>query len=75
MEDGNAVRALWSDKKEKLHIFIPHNDISYIDYWLGECCGLLKNGNYELAIGKIEVLKEIAKNLPDAYTVRLENIF
>lgn len=74
-EDGYAVRALWSDKKEKLHIFIPHNDISYVDYWLGECCGLLKNGNYELAIGKIEVLKEIAKNLPDAYTVRLENIF
>lgn len=75
VEDGNAVRTLWADKKEKLHIFIPHNDISYIDYWLGECCGLLKNENYELAIGKIEVLKEIAKNLPDAYTVKLENIF
>ena len=74
-EDGYSVRSMWNEKKSKLHVFIPHNDISYIDYWLGECCGLLKNGNYELAIGKIEVLKEIAKNLPDAYTVRLENIF
>ncbi len=74
-EDGYAVRAMWVDKKSKLHIFIPHNDISYIDYWLCECCGLLHDKNYELAIGKVEVLKEIAKNLPDAYTVKLENVF
>ncbi|MDE7330062.1 MAG: DUF4363 family protein [Clostridia bacterium] len=74
-EDGYAVRAMWADKKEKLHVFIPHNDISYIDYWLSECCGLLYNGNYELALGKVEVLKEIAKNLPDAYSVKLENVF
>ncbi len=32
-------------------------------------------GNYELALGKVEVLKEIAKNLPDAYSVKLENVF
>ena len=74
-EDGYAVRAIWVDKKSKLHIFIPHNDISYIDYWLSECCGLLHDKNYELALGKVEVLKEIAKNLPDAYTVKLENVF
>ena len=37
-EDGYAVRTVWADKKEKLHVFIPHNDISYIDYWLSECC-------------------------------------
>ena len=74
-EDGYAVRALWTDKKSKLQVFVPHNDISYIDYWLSEACGLLYNGEYELALGKVEVLKEIAKNLPDAYNVRLENIF
>lgn len=74
-EDGNAVRTLWNDKKSKLQIFVPHNDISYVDYWLSEACGLLYNGEYELALGKIEVLKEITKNLPDAYGIRLENIF
>ncbi len=74
-EDGSAVRALWDDKKSKLHIFVPHNDISYIDYWLSEACGLLYNGEYELALGKVEVLKEISKNLPDAYNVKFENIF
>ncbi|MDE6586694.1 MAG: DUF4363 family protein [Clostridia bacterium] len=74
-EDAYAVREIWKDKKSKLHIFIPHNDISYIDYWLSECLGLLHEGNHELALGKVEVLKEIAENLPDAYTVKLENIF
>lgn len=74
-EDAYAVKSMWSDKKQKLHIFIPHNDISYIDYWLSEACSLIYTGNYELALGKLEVLKEIVKNLPDAYSVALENIF
>ena len=64
-EDGLAVRTLWNDKKSKLQIFLPHNDISYIDYWLSEACGLLYNDCYDLALGKIEVLQEIAKNLPE----------
>ncbi|MDE7083031.1 MAG: DUF4363 family protein [Clostridia bacterium] len=74
-EDGYAVKALWTDKKSKLQVFVPHNDISYIDYWLSEACGLLYNEQYDLALGKVEVLKEIAKNLPDAYRIKLENVF
>lgn len=74
-EDGYAVRTMWADKKSKLHIFVPHNDISYIDYWLSEACGLVYEEEYGLALTKIEVLKEIVKNLPDAYSLKLENIF
>lgn len=74
-EDAYAVRDLWADKKSKLHIFIPHNDISYIDYWLSEACALIYRSEYDLALGKIEVLLEITKNLPDAYSVNLENVF
>ena len=74
-EDGFAVRTLWENKKTKLQVLVPHNDISYVDYWLSEACGLLYNRNYGLALAKIEVLKEISKNLPDAYRVKLENIF
>lgn len=74
-EDGFAVRTLWADKKSKLQVLVPHNDISYVDYWLSEACGLLYNEQYDLALGKIEVLKEIAKNLPDTYRIKLENIF
>lgn len=74
-EDAYAVKELWTDKKSKLHIVIPHNDISYVDYWLNETCGLLYNGEYELALGKVEVLLEICANLPDAYSVKIENVF
>ena len=74
-EDGYAVREMWSDKKSKLHVFIPHNDISYVDYWLSEACGLIYREEYDLALGKIEVLQEITKNLPDGYSLKLENIF
>lgn len=74
-EDAYAVRTMWTDKKSKLQVFIPHNDISYVDYWLSEACALIYNDEYELALGKIEVLLEITKNLPDAYNVKLENVF
>ncbi len=74
-EDAYAVRDMWADKKEKLHVFIPHNDISYVDYWLSEACALIYRGEYTLALGKLEVLLEITKNLPDAYVIKLENVF
>ncbi len=74
-EDGYAVKEMWAEKKSKLHVFMPHNDISYVDYWLNETCGLIYNKQYELALGKIEVLLEISKNLPGGYSMKLENIF
>lgn len=74
-EDGFAVRTLWESKKEKLHVFLPHNDISYVDYWLNETCGLIHAQDYDAALAKLEVLTSIAKNLPGAYALRLENIF
>lgn len=73
-EDGYAVRTIWEDKKRKLQIFVPHNDISYVDYWLNEACSFIYTKNYDLALGNLEVLKEIAKNLPDAYRLRIENV-
>ena len=74
-EDAYAVKKMWENKKSRLQILVPHNDISYLDYWLSEACGLIYNEKYELALGKIEVLLEITKNLPDAYTLNLENVF
>lgn len=74
-EDGYAVREMWSDKKSKLHVFVPHNDISYVDYWLNEACGLIYCGEYDLALGKLEVLREIIENMPGGYSFRLENVF
>lgn len=74
-EDAYAVREMWTDKKSKLNVFIPHNDVSYIDYWLSEACAFVYKGEYDLALANIEVLLEITANLPDAYSVKLENVF
>ena len=74
-EDGFAVRSMWTEKKSHLHIFVPHNDISYVDYWLSEACGLIYCGEFELALGQLEVLLEITKNLPGGYALKLENVF
>ncbi len=73
-EDAYAVRAMWTDKKSKLHVFLPHNDISYVDHLLNETCGLIYTENYELALSKTEDLLAISTTLPDSYTVRLENV-
>lgn len=74
-EDAYAIRDMWAEKKQKLHVFIPHNDISYVDYWLSEACSLIYKSEYDMALGKVEVLLEITKNLPDAYVIKLENVF
>ena len=74
-EDGYAIKSMWKNKKSKLQVFVPHNDISYIDYWLNEACGLIYTQNYDLALGKIEVLKEITESLPSSYGISLENVF
>lgn len=74
-EDAEAVRISWNEKKKTLHVWVPHNDISYIDYWLSEGLSLIDTKNYDEALSKIEVLIEICKNIPSAYAFSFENIF
>ena len=73
-EDAEAVRITWNDKKETLPIWVPHNDISYIDYWLSEGLSLIYTKNYDEALSKIEVLIDICKKIPAAYGFSIENI-
>ncbi len=73
-EDAEVVRNTWNDKKEVLHIWVPHTDISYVDYWLGEGVSLIYTKNYDEALSKIEVLIDICKKIPNAYGFSIENI-
>ena len=72
--DTQAVQKLWENKKEKLHAVIPHNDISYIDYWMGEAVSYIETKNFDDALSKIEVLITICEQIPQTYSVSLENI-
>lgn len=73
--DALAVRALWEDKKSRLHIFIPHNDIAQIDHFLSEASGHIRDGENGLALAKLEAVRHMARSLPSAYAVKLENVF
>lgn len=73
--DAEAVRTMWSGKKSKLQMFIPHNDIAYVDYRLNEAFSYIYTQNYPLALANLEIVKKMAKTLPDNYRLKLENIF
>lgn len=74
-QDAEAVRTSWNKKKESLHIWVPHTDISYIDYWLSEGLGLIYTEKYDEALSKLEVIIEICEHIPGTYTFSWENIF
>jgi hypothetical protein len=74
-DDVYAVQQNWLEKKKCLHVFIPHNDIKEVDLWLSEAVTLVRDGEWSDAISKIEVLKELAEQIPKTFVLSFENIF
>lgn len=73
--DVKAVCGMWEEKKSRLHIFIPHNDISQIDYYLFEASGFIRERRYEHALAKLEAVSHMTQSLPSSYSINLENVF
>ncbi len=74
-DDVYAVQNNWIEKKKVLHVFIPHNEIKEIDLWLSESATLVRDKEWSDAISKIEVLKELAEQIPKTFRLSLENLF
>lgn len=74
-EDAKAVQESWQNRKDELHIWIPHNDISRIDDYMSESVRLVSEKEYTLALSKLEILLHLSECLPDTYKPGLENIF
>ena len=74
-EDGTAVRSFWEHEKHTLHIWLPHNMLQEVDYHLDEAIGYLHDDDYPNAIAQLEVIREIAKEIPISYTLSPRNIF
>ena len=74
-EDAKAVQTSWENRKEKLHVWIPHNDISRVDDYMSETVRLIAEQEYDLALAKLEILIHLTKCLPDTYKPAVENIF
>ena len=73
-EDGTATERFWENKKNTLHIWLPHSAILEIDYQLYEAVGYLYVRDYDSAIPKIEILLGMCKNIPQSYRFSFENI-
>lgn len=74
-EDARAVQTSWEERKESLHVWIPHNDISRIDDYMSETVRLVAEKEYKLALAKLEILIHLCECLPDTYRPALENVF
>ena len=73
-DDVYAVQKNWLDKKKSLHAFIPHNEIKEVDLWLAESATLVRDKQWQDAISKIEVLKELTEQIPRTFLLSWENV-
>ena len=74
IDDVYAVQKNWLEKKQTLHALIPHTEIKEVDLWIAETATLVRDKQWEDAISKIEVLKELSEQIPKTFTLSLENI-
>ena len=74
-EDGTSAEEFWENKKNTLHIWLPHTAILEIDYQLYEAVGYLYVRDYKSALPKIEILLGMCENIPQSYRFSIENIF
>lgn len=73
-DDILAYQKFWIQKKEYLHVFIPHNEIKEMDLWIGESCTLIENKKYEDALSKLDVVMELIEQIPKTFALRVENV-
>ena len=73
-DDVLAAQDNWLLKKKNLHAFIPHTEIKEIDLWLSETITLVRDNAWGDAISKVEVLKELAEQIPKTFELRAQNI-
>ncbi len=74
LTDARVVQELWEDRKSRLHVWIPHNDVNKIDDYMAESVRLIGEKSFSLALSKLEILLHLSTCLPDTYSPALENI-
>ncbi|MBQ7373406.1 MAG: DUF4363 family protein [Clostridia bacterium] len=74
VDDANAIKTAWLEKKKLLHLFISHNDVKELDLWVFETVAYVRAQNFKEAISKIEVAINLTEQIPRNYLIRIENI-
>ena len=74
-EDGIAVRQYWDDKKNTMHVWLPHTSLLEIDLQLDEAIAFLYEKSYADALPKIDVVIGLSLSIPKSYELAIKNIF
>ena len=74
IEDAKAVQVSWEKRKERLYVWIPHNDIARIDEYLAEAVRLIGEKEFSLASARIEIVMHAICCLPATYRPSPGNI-
>ncbi len=73
--DADGLENFWFDKKQKLHVWIPHTEIKEIELWVSECVAYTQIEDFDEAYTKLDVLKTLAMQIPKNFSLQLENLF
>lgn len=65
----------WQEQKSTVHIYLRHDAIANLDYWLSEAQGHIKYGDYNLAAAQLAIALDASKTIPISFRFRMENIF
>ena len=74
-EDVLALQTNWEKKKKHLHAFLPHSEIKEIGLWISEAISYTEYCNEEELVDKLQVLYDLAVQIPENFKIRLNNIF
>lgn len=72
--DAEAALRSWEERKKRLQLLLPHNDIARIENELAECGALLEREEYPLALAKLRAVARLCAVLPDNYRPSAGNI-
>lgn len=72
--DATNLVEFWKEKKQRLHVFIPHNEIKEVELWLYEVITYAEEKNYEECKAKLVVVNNMLKSIPNIFMFKLENI-
>ena len=75
IDDIYVVQNIWLKKKQTLHMLLPHTEIKEVDLWIAETATLVRDREWNDAISKMEVLKELTEQIPKSFAISLSNIF
>ena len=74
-DDVYSLQNRWLTVKNELHAFVPHNEIKDFDVLIAKTAMLVNRQMWDEALAELEVVKELAEQIPKTYEISFSNIF